>query len=406
MIGDTEIWITGIGAVSPLGCGIEAISTSVLAGKTSIGPITHFDTSTHASKIASHIGLIPDSPWPVHPALPPTGKLIETCSALALDNAGWHPASGRLGVVLGVGPDWMLSWESTWGPVPTGTLYQPGSPFPSYTDLLASHWLGTMAPSIQLSSACASGNHALALAAAMLKGGAADAVLAGAAAVNTTPLTLAVFGNLRATSRRNDDPTRACRPFDRERDGFVMGDGGALFVLETATRARARGARPLAILAGWGMTSDAHHLVMPSTDQTHVVSAMRQALERAKVTPSEPGYINAHAPGTPAGDAMEAQAIRQVASDTGISAPVSSTKAATGHLLAAAASLELAIGIGCLERQAIPATLNLDTVDTSCEGIDHVHGESRSTPLRWILSNAFGFGGSNCSVVLRLPPNL
>ena len=162
-----------------------------------------------------------------------------------------------------------------------------------------------------------------------------------------------------------------------------------------------RGARPLAILAGWGMTSDAHHLVMPSTDQTHVISAMRQAIETAGITPGEPGYINAHAPGTPAGDAMEAQAIRQVAEETGVSAPVSSTKGATGHLLAAAASLELAMGVACLGRQAIPPTLNLETIDPACDGIDHVHGQCRSTPIRWVLSNAFGFGGSNCSVVIR-----
>lgn len=401
---EPEIWITGIGAASPLGVGIETITDQVLAGKTSISHIEHFDTTTHASRISSHLACIPECPWTPHEDLPPTGKLIEACSWLALEDAGWKPADGKLAIALGLGPDWMLSWESTWGPNPTGTLHRAGPPFPSYTDLISRHCTGEIGPCMQVSSACASGNHALALGASMLMGGAADAVLAGAAAVNTTPLTMSVFGNLRATSRRNDEPARACRPFDRDRDGFVMGDGGAMFLLETADRARARGARPLAILAGWGMTSDAHHLVMPSTDQAHVITAMRQAIEKAKITPGESGYINAHAPGTPAGDAMEAQAIRQVAEETGVSAPVSSTKGATGHLLAAAASLELAMGVACLSRQAIPPTLNLETIDPNCEGIDHVHGQSRSASIRWVLSNAFGFGGSNCSVVVRAAP--
>jgi 3-oxoacyl-[acyl-carrier-protein] synthase II len=180
-----------------------------------------------------------------------------------------------------------------------------------------------------------------------------------------------------------------------------MGDGGALFVLEKAGKAKARGAKPLALLAGWGMTSDAHHLVMPSTDQTHVIMAMRQAIERAAIAPGELGYINAHAPGTPAGDAMEAQAIRTLAEETDINAPVSSTKGATGHLLAAAASLELAMGVICMQRHLVPATLNLETIDPACEGIEHIIGHARPSPLRWVLSNAFGFGGSNCSVVIR-----
>lgn len=404
MMPDSEIWITGIGAASPLGVGIEAVTDQILGGNTSISQISHFDTTTHASRICSHLPKIPPCPWQAHDDLPPTGKLIESCSWLALEAARWKPAHGILGVALGLGPDWMLSWESTYGAGTAGTLHKDGAPFPSYTNLISRHWKGPLGPTMQVSSACASGNHALVLGASMLLGGAADAVLAGAAAINSTPLTMSVFGNLRATSRRNDDPAKACRPFDRDRDGFVMGDGGAMFLLETAQRARARGATPMAILAGWGMTSDAHHLVMPSTDQTHVILAMRQAIEKAGIVPGEPGYINAHAPGTPAGDAVEAQAIRQVAEETGIAAPVSSTKGATGHLLAAAASLELAMGVACLGRQTIPATLNLETIDPACEGIDHVHGQARKAPIQWVLSNAFGFGGSNCSVVIRTAP--
>ncbi|MFM7112166.1 MAG: beta-ketoacyl-[acyl-carrier-protein] synthase family protein [Planctomycetota bacterium] len=401
MSSDNDIWITGIGAASPLGSGIEQITDAVLQGKTSIQPIDHFDTTTHASKIASHLSTIPDCPWPSDPTVPPTGRLIESCSWQALKNADWKPSNGKLGLALGLGPDWMLSWEATWHPPAGGTLERNGQPYPAYTDLIMRHWKGSIGPTTQVSSACASGNHALVLGASMLLGGAADAVLAGAAAVNTTPLTMSVFGNLRATSRRNDDPARACRPFDRDRDGFVMGDGGAIFVLEKAGKAKARGAKPLALLAGWGMTSDAHHLVMPSTDQTHVIMAMRQAIERAAIAPGELGYINAHAPGTPAGDAMEAQAIRTLAEETEINAPVSSTKGATGHLLAAAASLELAMGVICMQRQLVPATLNLETIDPSCEGIEHILGHARPSPLRWVLSNAFGFGGSNCSVAIR-----
>ncbi len=215
-----------------------------------------------------------------------------------------------------------------------------------------------------------------------------------------TPMSLGCFGNLRALSRRNHEPRAASRPFDRGRDGFVIAEGGALFVLEHEAAARKRSARAYAAIGGFGASSDACHAVIPSPEPGPAVAAMRQALADARVDPGAISYVNAHAPGTPVGDALEANALRIVLGEAAPRIPVSSTKSMTGHLLTAASALECIACIAALEHQSLPPTINLDDPDPSCDLL-HVAREARAHTVENVVSNSFGFGGSNTCLVLR-----
>jgi 3-oxoacyl-[acyl-carrier-protein] synthase II len=215
-----------------------------------------------------------------------------------------------------------------------------------------------------------------------------------------TPMSLAGFGNLRALSRRNDQPQSASRPFDRGRDGFVMGEGGAVFVLESESTARRRGARAYAEVAGYGASSDAHHMVIPSPDPEPAIAAMRQALTDAGAAPEEVDYVNAHATSTPVGDTAEARVLAAVFGDALGRVPVSSTKSMTGHLLTAAAAVEAMACLVAMDRGALPPTINLSDPDPEC-ALCHVANEARPGRVRVAVSNSFGFGGSNTSLVLR-----
>jgi 3-oxoacyl-(acyl-carrier-protein) synthase len=218
--------------------------------------------------------------------------------------------------------------------------------------------------------------------------------------MGVTPMSLACFGNLGALSRRNDAPAGACRPFDRDRDGIVLSEGGALFVLEAAGAARRRGAEPCAVLAGFGASSDASHMVIPSSDPEPAAAAMRAAFRDAKAAPQDVDYLNAHATGTPVGDGSEASVLRVVFGDAVRSIPVSATKSMTGHALSGAAALDAVACLTALHRQAIPPTINLDEPGPDC-ALRHVPHQALSRPVRLAVSNSFGFGGSNSCLVLR-----
>jgi 3-oxoacyl-(acyl-carrier-protein) synthase len=251
-----------------------------------------------------------------------------------------------------------------------------------------------------VAAACASGNYALGIARQWIRTGRVEVCLAGACDLPVTPLSMSCFGNLRALSRRNDQPQAACRPFDRQRDGFVMGEGGAVFVLESEQHARRRGAEPLAGILGFGASSDASHLVIPNGDPQPAAQALRRALADARISPEQIDYLNAHAPGTPVGDRCEARVIQLVFGEAAKRIPVSSTKSMTGHGVTAASALEAAACIGALRAQAIPPTINLDEPDPECE-LCHVPWEARPARLRIVASNSFGFGGSNTMLILR-----
>ncbi|MBY0396891.1 MAG: beta-ketoacyl-[acyl-carrier-protein] synthase family protein, partial [Thermoleophilia bacterium] len=260
--------------------------------------------------------------------------------------------------------------------------------------------LAMTGPGATVAAACASGNVALAQARRWIERGWVDVCLAGACDRSITPMGMAGFGNLGALSKRNEAPEAASRPFDRWRDGFVMGEGGAFFVLESAASARRRGARAYGELAGAGATSDAHHLVIPSSDPGPCVRSMKMALDDAGLDPADLDYINAHATSTPVGDVFEARAIRQVLGEAADRVPVSATKSMTGHLLSAASAVEALACLIAIDRGAIPPTINLDDPDPDCD-LAHVAGRPIERPVRTALSNSFGFGGSNICVVFR-----
>ncbi len=400
MIDDDAVWITGIGASTPLGHAFGPIAANLVEGRSGIRAVAEFPVADHPSRIAGRVDAIPrPDGWEAadFEGRRPLDQLVLWCVASALRDSGWweRRAEVRVGLVLGLGAEWLIAWEGD--ALPAGAP-QPWRPDPVAT--LARDEFGLTGPSLSLSAACASGNHALAVARRWLRLGWADVCVAGACDMAVTPMAMGCFGNLRALSRRNDDPGRASRPFDAARDGFVIGEGGAAFVLEPAGPARRRGARAYASVAGFGASSDAHHAVIPSPDPGPAVAAMRRALAEAGVAPDQVDYINAHAPGTPVGDVLEANALGLVLGDAAATVPVSSTKSMTGHLLTAAGAMEAIACIAAFEHRAIPPTINLDDPDPKCP-LHHVPNEARPRAVDVAVSNSFGFGGSNTCLVLR-----
>jgi 3-oxoacyl-[acyl-carrier-protein] synthase II len=397
------VWITGVGAATPLGNTCGAFADNLLAGRSGVRRARGFDVSDHPSQIVGQIepvpcpeGLDPDA----FARLQPLQQVPLWCCGTALRDAGWWDRRHdvRLGLVLGVGAEWLVTWETD---VHRGgaRLYRPEQDTESLDRILC-RTLGLSGPEVTLSAACASGNYALAQARLWLELGWVDVCLAGACDMAVSGMSLAGFGNLRALSRRNAEPEAASRPFDRGRDGFVMGEGGAMFVLERSETARRRSARVYAEVAGCGSSSDAHNMVIPSPDPEPATAAMRQALADAGLPPAAVDYVNAHATSTPVGDVAEARVLEAVFGDALHAVPVSSTKSMTGHLLTAAAAVEALACIVAMERGAVPPTINLDDPDPECDLL-HVPNQAREHKVRVAVSNSFGFGGSNTCLVLK-----
>jgi len=397
------VWITGVGMATPLGHTYPVVADNLLAGKSGVRAVARFDVSKHPSKIYAPIEPVSvPAGWDEgdFARLDPYEQVIFWCATQALQDAGWweERSEVRVGLALGLGAEWLRTWEVN---------RQEGGnrvrdPHQDRETLLyiTQRKLGLRGPAVTVAAACASGNHALAQARRWLQLGWADVCLAGACNLDVTPMSLACFGNLGALSRRNAMPAAASRPFDRERDGFVMGEGGALFVLENASRARQRGPRAYAELTGLGASSDASHMVIPSSDPEPAARAMRAALRDAAVNPEDIDYLNAHATSTPIGDRAEACVLQTVLGEAVHRVPVSSTKGMTGHLLSAAAAVETVACLVALERQALPPTINLDDPDPECQ-LCHVPHYARPHAVRVAVSNSFGFGGSNTCLVLR-----
>jgi 3-oxoacyl-[acyl-carrier-protein] synthase II len=395
------VWITGIGAATPLGCELSSIEANLLAGQSGVSVVTRFPTDEYPSRIAAQLGEMigpPGSGCPIVSDRPSLDQLARWCAEAALRDAdcwGWH-RQARVGLILGLGAEWMQVWEDDHQRGGT-RLYDPDQDRDSTIERVR-RGLDLSGPVIALSAACASGNRALEMGRDWLRIGLVDVCVAGACDLAVSPIGLATFGNLRALSRRNSDPVAASRPFDRGRDGFVLGEGGVAFVLERAGDARRRSAHAYAEVAGCGATSDAHHHVIPSPDPALAVAAVRQALADAQVEPGSIDYVNAHATSTPVGDAAEAVVLHMVLGDDVDHIPVSSTKSVTGHMLTAAGSFEALACLTALRHQAIPPTINLDDPDVD---LCLVADQARPHRVRVALSNSFGFGGSNTSLVLR-----
>ena len=397
------VWITGVGAMTPLGHTWRAFADNLLAGNSGVNRITQFNADEHPAQIAAMIAVIPCPDGYELGERDALSKLDQTtlwCCVSALQDAGcWqHRSARRIGMVLGNAAEWVSLWGLD-GLRGGAQIHQPQAHLEPLVHRTAQR-LHLNGPAASLSAACASGNYAIALARRWLQMGWVDVCLAGACDLAITPLTLAGFGNLRALSRSNDDPQAASRPFDVDRDGFVMGEGGAMFVLERAADARRRSARVYAEVAGFGASSDAYHMVIPSPHPEPAIAAMRQALRDAQLDPSAVDYVNAHATSTPVGDAAEAKVLETVFGSHIEKMPVSSTKSMTGHLLTAAAAVEALACIIAMDRQAVPPTINLAKPDPECN-LRHVPNQAEEHRVRVTASNSFGFGGSNTCLILR-----
>jgi 3-oxoacyl-[acyl-carrier-protein] synthase II len=399
----TAVWITGVGAVTPLGHDYEAIADNLLAGQSGVRKVESFDVSQHPSQIAAQVAEIPCPPgWDEaeFAGLHRMEQEVLWCCCAALHDGGWwsRRQTLRVGLVLGLGAEWLSIWDSDYQRGGSRIL-GPEMSTQSVVQATAQK-LGLSGPAISVSAACASGNYALAQARRWLELGWVDVCLAGACDTGVAPLGLAGFGNLRALSRRNGEPRAASRPFDKGRDGFVLGEGGTVFVLESAESARRRSAHVYAEVAGVGSSSDAHNMVIPSPDPEPAMAAMRRAFLDARIEPEAVDYVNAHATSTPVGDIAETHVLENVFGEAVRTVPVSSTKSMTGHCLTAAAAVEALACVIAMERQALPPTINLDNPDPECN-LCHVANQARPQKVRVAVSNSFGFGGSNTCLVLK-----
>jgi 3-oxoacyl-[acyl-carrier-protein] synthase II len=386
-----------------LGNSFDAVAANLLAGKSGVRAVDSFDVTQHPSQIAGQLNGIPCAGC-MTPAEFAQRQALEqlvlwSCDAALRDSGWWERRTEvRIGLILGMGSEWMVLWESD-AEAGGRRIHEPHRDTIPLVERTRRH-LDISGPVACVSAACASGNYALAQARRWLQLGWVDVCVAGACEMVVTPLSMAGFGNLRALSRRNAEPQAASRPFDRERDGFVMGEGGAMFTLESAASARKRSARVYGEVAGCGASSDAFHMVIPSSDPEPAINAMRQALADASVEPDEVDYVNAHATSTPVGDVAEARVLDAVLGDAVRTVPVSSTKSMTGHLLTAAAAMEALACLVALDSKAIPPTINLHDPDPDCD-LCHVPNEARPDDVRVAVSNSFGFGGSNTCLVLK-----
>lgn len=402
-----RVAITGLGAVSPVGIGVDATWHALVAGTSGIGPITAFDASAYPTRFAGCVDDWDPTPWidaKEARRLSRFQQFAVAAAQMAVDDAGLvvdDTNAERVGVIVGSGIGGLQTMEEQ-----KAVLDEKGpgrvSPFlvpMMIVDLAAGHIsirLGAKGINYAPVSACATGNHAIGEAGEAIKRGDADVVVAGGFDCGVTPLGLAGFSAARSLSTRNDDPQGASRPFDADRDGFVMGEGGGIVILEELEHAKRRGARIYAELAGYGASADAYHLTAPAPDGNGARRAMLQALQRAERPAAAVGYINAHGTSTELGDAAETGAIKAV---FGVDAPpVSSTKSMTGHLLGGAGALEAVISTLAIVRETLPPTINYTTPDPACD-LDYVPNEARAARVQAVMSNSFGFGGHNASLL-------
>ncbi|MEI7687874.1 MAG: beta-ketoacyl-[acyl-carrier-protein] synthase family protein, partial [Planctomycetota bacterium] len=374
--GSDEIWITGVGCATSLGLDFKTLADNIMAGRSGIAPIARFDASDHVARIGAEL---PDLPCPPGYSVEdfqsrdPWMQMLLWSAVNALRDADLTDQH-RIGLVVGIGAESMQVWERH-AHAGVDAIRHPENDGQGLVATLRS-LLQLSGPSTTVAAACASGNAALGIARQWIEMGLVDVVLAGGGDRGVTRMGVASFGNLRTLSRRNNDPQRASRPFDVDRDGFVVGEGAALMVLESGPRARKRRARPYGELLGYGVRNDAFHLVAPSSDPTHAAAAVQNALASAQVNAADIDYVNAHAPGTSAGDIFEAKVLQASLGSSFATIPVSSSKSMTGHLLSAASAIEAVISLAAIDRQAAPPTINLDTIDPECQ-LCHIPHEAQ-----------------------------
>lgn len=409
-----RVVVTGVGCVSPLGNDADVTFRRLLEGESGIGPITRFDASSHAARIAGEVRGFDIAPYvPSRKTVRHMDSFVQfaiAASDMAIENSGLALAAAdreRIGAIVGTGVGGLQVIEAQHR-VMLDSGPRAVSPFliPMFLGNLAPGHIaihhGLKGPNIHVSTACATGTHAIGEAAHVIARGDADVMIAGGSEAGTTPLLVAGFCAAKALSLRNDSPAEASRPFDRDRDGFVMGEGAGILVLEELDHARRRGAPILAELAGYGLSDDAFHMTAPEDSGDGARRAMQAALDRAGLAPGEVDYINAHGTATPLGDKIETMAIKAVFGDHARSGKlwISSTKSMIGHLLGAAGAVEAVVCVKTIVEGAVHPTINLRTRDPDCD-LDYVANEARHRRVRAALSNSFGFGGHNATLLFR-----
>jgi len=403
--------VTGVGLVSPLGIGTEPTWKGLLAGQSGAATITLFDASQHSTHFAAEVKGFDPLNWVEKKEVKKMDRFIQFAVAaadFAMKDSGVAVTAENAemaGVYIGSGIGGFRTIEDAHTDLVTGGPRRV-SPFfiPSAIVNLASGWVsirtGAKGPNSATATACTTSAHALGDSYRLIQRGDADVMIAGGSEAAITPLGTAGFCSMRALSTRNDEPARASRPFDAERDGFVMGEGAGILILEDLETARRRGARIYCEIVGYGMSADAYHISAPSESGAGAISVMKKALHDARLPPSDVDYINVHGTSTPQGDKVEVIAIKEVFGDHARKVAISSTKSMTGHLLGAAGGLEAGISALALRDQILPPTINYEHPDPECD-LDFVPNTARKAAVRHVLSNSFGFGGTNGALLFR-----
>lgn len=403
--------VTGVGLVTPCGVGVENVWSTILSGRSGIGPITRFDTTKFDTKFAGEVKDFNPEDYVQPKEVKKMDLFIHYALAaadIAVKDAGLDMGqedSERVGVVVGTGL----------GGLPTIEKYHsvllergPGRITPFFIPMLIANEApghiaiqhGIKGPNLCIVTACATGAHSIGEAYRIIQYGDADVMVAGGSEANLTPLTVGGFNAMKALSTRNDEPAKASRPFERDRDGFVVAEGSGVVIMEEIEHAKKRGARIYAELVGYGYNGDAYHITAPCPDGDGFIRCMKMALRDANISAEGVDYINAHGTSTKLNDYTESLAIKQVFKEKAYKIPVSSTKSMTGHLLGAAGAVEAIFSVLAIRDNVCPPTINHENPDPECD-LDYVPNEARSHTLDVAMSNAFGFGGTNCTLIFR-----
>ena len=406
-----RVVVTGVGLVCGCGIGTEEVWASLLAGKSGIGPITHFDATAFDCRIAGEVKGFDPLQWIDKKELKKMARFIQV--ALAATDFAVRMSGLKIGpdiadatgvyIGSGIGGFDVIEREHSkflhGGPGKISPFFIPAA----IVNLAAGNVsirYGAKGPNSATATACSASAHAVGDAFKIIQRCDAEVMIAGGAEASVTPMGVGGFAAMRALSTRNDEPQRASRPFDAERDGFVVGEGSGIVILESLEYAQRRGANILAEVVGYGMSGDAHHITQPAEHGDGGYRVSLAALKDAKITSDEIGYVNAHGTSTPIGDAIETEALKRVFGERAKTVPISSTKSMTGHLLGGAGGLEAGISVLALRDQILPPTINQEHPDPACD-LDYIPNTARKAEVRYALSNSFGFGGTNASLIFK-----
>jgi 3-oxoacyl-[acyl-carrier-protein] synthase II len=406
-----RVVVTGVGLVTSVGIGTEATWEGLLSGRSGAAPITKFDATGYSTRFAAEVKGFDPLAFVEKKDVKKMDVFIQyavAASQYAVDDAGLSitPENApEVGVCIGSGIGGFATIEREHSALLEGGPRKI-SPFfiPSSIINLASGQVsirfGAKGPNLATCTACSASAHAVGDSFEIIRRGDADVMIAGGSEAAITPMSVGGFGALRALSQRNDDPARASRPFDTNRDGFIIGEGAGVLILEELELAKSRGARIYAEIVGYGMSGDAYHITAPSEDGDGAVRVMTRAMQKAGIGPADVDYVNAHGTSTPFNDRLETLAVKRCFGEHAARLAMSSTKSMTGHLLGAAGGLEAGISALAVYHQLVPPTINLETPDPECD-LDYVPNTKREMPIRYALSNSFGFGGTNAALLFR-----